>query len=118
MQSVITPKPWYRVLYIQVIVAVALGIIIGFAWPEFGKALQPLGDGFIKLIRMIIAPLIFCTLVHGIASMSDLKKLGRIGGKALFYFEVVSTFALIIGLLVVNIMKQGAGFNIDPKTLD
>ena len=113
------PKPrWYRVLYIQVIIAVLLGIAVGFLNPDFGKALKPLGDGFIKLIKMIIAPIIFCTVVHGIASMGDLKKLGRIGGKALLYFEIVSTVALIIGLVVVNVIKPGAGFNIDPKTLD
>jgi aerobic C4-dicarboxylate transport protein len=111
-------KPWYRILYVQVLVAVALGILIGHFFPEFGKALKPLGDAFIKLVKMIIAPIIFCTVVHGIASMSDLKKLGRIGGKTLIYFEVVSTIALIIGLIVVNLLKPGAGFNIDPATLD
>ena len=118
MPSATPSKRWYSALYLQVLIAVALGILTGFLFPDFGKALQPLADGFIKLIKMIIAPIIFCTLVHGIASMSNLKKLGRIGGKALLYFEVVSTFALIIGLLVVNILKPGAGFNIDPKTLD
>ncbi|MGZ5503021.1 MAG: dicarboxylate/amino acid:cation symporter [Chthoniobacterales bacterium] len=109
---------WYRILYVQVLIAVFLGILIGYFFPEFGKELKPLGDGFIKLVKMIIAPIIFCTVVHGIASMSDLRKLGRIGGKTLLYFEVVSTFALVIGLLVVNILKPGAGFNIDPATLD
>ena len=102
----------------QVLIAVFIGILIGHFFPQFGKSLKPLGDGFIKLVKMIIAPIIFCTVVHGIASMSDLRKLGRIGGKTLLYFEVVSTFALIIGLLVVNILKPGAGFNIDPATLD
>jgi aerobic C4-dicarboxylate transport protein len=111
-------KPWYRVLYIQVLIAVALGIAIGFLWPETGKALKPLGDGFIKLVKMIIAPVIFCTVAHGIAAMRDVKKLGRVGVKTLLYFEVVSTLALVIGLVVVNILKPGAGFNIDPKTLD
>ncbi len=111
-------KPWYRVLYIQVLIAVALGIAIGCLWPETGKALKPLGDGFIKLVKMIIAPIIFCTVAHGIAAMHDVKKLGRVGGKTLLYFEVVSTVALIIGLVVVNILKPGEGFNIDPKTLD
>ena len=114
----VTPqKPWYRILYLQVLMAVALGIAIGCLWPDTGRALKPLGDGFIKLVKMIIAPIIFCTVVHGIASMSDLKKLGRVGIKALFYFEVVSTFALFIGLIVVNSLQPGAGFNVDPKSL-
>ncbi len=111
-------KPWYSILYLQVLIAVFFGILIGHFFPEFGKSLKPLGDGFVKLVKMIIAPIIFCTVVHGIASMSDLKKLGRIGGKTLLYFEVVSTFALAIGLLVVNVLKPGVGFNIDPATLD
>ena len=111
-------KQWYRLLYVQVLIAVVLGIVIGRLFPEFGKSLKPLGDGFIKLVKMMITPIIFCTVVHGIASMSDLKKLGRIGVKALVYFEVVSTLALIIGLVVVNVFKPGAGFNIDPATLD
>ncbi|MGI8821640.1 MAG: dicarboxylate/amino acid:cation symporter [Chthoniobacterales bacterium] len=109
---------WYRVLYVQVLIAVALGILIGHFFPETGKALKPLGDGFIKLVKMIIAPIIFCTVVHGLASMSDLRKLGRIGGKTLLYFEVVSTLALVIGLCVVNVLKPGAGFNINPAALD
>ena len=112
------PKPWYRILYLQVLLAVALGILVGHFFPGFGKSLKPLGDGFIKLIKMIIAPIIFCTVVHGIASMRDLKKLGRIGIKTVIYFEVVSTLALIIGLAVVNFLRPGDGFNIDPKTLD
>ena len=111
-------KPWYRILYIQVLMAVFLGIVVGCINPALGKSLKPLGDGFINLVKMIIAPIIFCTVVHGIASMSDLKKLGRVGIKALFYFEVVSTFALFIGLIVVNVLQPGAGFNIDPKSLN
>ncbi|MFA6560517.1 MAG: dicarboxylate/amino acid:cation symporter [Verrucomicrobiia bacterium] len=111
-------KAWYRVLYIQVLIAVALGIVIGYLFPDFGKSLKPLGDGFIKLIKLIIAPIIFCTVVHGIASMGDLKKLGRIGVKTVVYFEIVSTIALVIGLVVVNFLRPGDGFNIDPKTLD
>ena len=111
-------QPWYRVLYIQVLIAVALGIALGHFAPDAATPLKPLSDGFIKLVKMVIAPIIFCTVVHGIASMSDLKKLGRIGGKTLLYFEVVSTLALIIGMVVVNILKPGAGFNIDPRTLD
>ncbi|MDB6172093.1 MAG: dctA1 [Chthoniobacteraceae bacterium] len=119
MNAVDSPsKPWYRILYVQVLLAVGVGILIGHFWPDTGKALKPLGDGFIKLIKMIIAPIIFCTVVHGIASMSDMKKLGRVGAKTLFYFEIVSTFALILGLVVVNILKPGAGFNIDATSLD
>lgn len=114
----ITSKPWYRILYIQVLIGVVLGIGIGAFFPEVGKSLKPLGDAFIKLVKMMIAPIIFCTVVHGIASMGDMKKLGRIGFKTLLYFEVVSTFALVIGLVVVNFLKPGQGFNIDPATLD
>jgi len=111
-------KPWYKVLYLQVLIAVALGIAIGWLWPDTGIALKPLGDGFIKLVKMVIAPIIFCTVVHGVASMSDMKKLGRVGAKTLLYFEVISTLALVIGLVVVNLFQPGAGFNIDPATLD
>src|SRR6188768_1496424 len=103
-------KPWYRVLYIQVLVAVALGVAVGYLFPAFGKSLKPLGDGFVKLVKMIIAPIIFCTVVHGIASLGDGRKLGRLGLKTLIYFEVVSTFALIIGLVVVNVWQPGADF--------
>jgi len=102
----------------SVLIAVFAGILIGHYFPDFGKLLKPLGDGFIKLIKLLIAPIIFCTIVHGIASMGDLKKLGRIGGKTILYFEVVSTLALVIGLVVVNVLKPGAGFNVDPATLD
>jgi len=103
---------------VQVLIAVALGIVVGGLFPDLGKALKPLGDAFIKLVKMMIAPIIFCTVVHGVASMSDMKKLGRVGVKTLIYFEVVSTLALVIGLIVVNLLKPGVGFNIDPKTLD
>jgi aerobic C4-dicarboxylate transport protein len=113
-----TRKPWYRILYIQVLLAVFIGIVVGYFNPDLGKNLKPLGDGFVNLVKMVIAPIIFCTVVHGIASMSDLKRLGRIGIKALLYFEIVSTLALLIGLLVVNTLHPGAGFNIDPKSLD
>ncbi len=92
--------------------------MIGVLVPDLGKSLEPLGNAFIKLVKMMIAPIIFCTVVHGVASMSDMKKLGRIGVKALVYFEVVSTLALLLGLLVVNLLKPGAGFNIDPQSLD
>ena len=111
-------KPWYRILYVQVLIAVAVGILIGHYYPAFGVTLKPLGDGFVKLVKMIIAPIIFCTVVHGVASMGDLRKLGRIGIKTLVYFEVVSTLALILGLVVVNVWKPGVGFHIDPATLD
>jgi aerobic C4-dicarboxylate transport protein len=118
MHTTTARKPWYRVLYIQVLIAVFLGILVGWVKPDLGKNLKPLGDGFISLVKMIIAPIIFCTVVHGIASMSDLKKLGRVGIKALFYFETVSTLALFIGLIVVNTLQPGAGFNVDPKSLN
>ena len=102
-------NPWYRVLYIQVIIAVLLGIAVGYFNPAFGKSLEPLGIGFIKLIKMMIAPIIFCTVVHGIASVGDMRKLGRVGIKSLVYFEVVSTLALVIGLVVVNSLQPGVG---------
>ena len=118
MASHLDRKPWYRILYLQVLIAVFVGIVIGYCFPQVGKSLKPLGDGFVKLVKMIIAPIIFCTVVHGIASMSDGQKLGRLGIKTLIYFEVVSTFALIIGLIVVNLWKPGVGFHIDPQSLD
>src|SRR5260221_13833304 len=111
-------KPLYKHLYVQVLFAIACGVVLGDFWPETGASMKPLGDAFIKLIKMIIAPIIFCTVVGGIAGMEDMKKIGRVGGKALLYFEVVSTLALIIGLIVVNTLKPGAGMNIDPATLD
>src|SRR4051812_2963102 len=113
-----TSRPWYRVLYIQVLIAIALGVAIGYYFPDTGKAMKPLGDGFIALIKMMIAPVIFCTVVHGIGSMSDLKKVGRVGVKTLFYFEVVSTLALAIGLIVGEVLQPGKGFNIDVASLD
>src|SRR6201991_326101 len=111
-------QPWYKILYIQVLVAIALGVAIGHLYPDLGKALKPLGDGFIALIKMMIAPVIFCTVVHGISSMGDLKRVGRVGLKTLVYFEVISTVALAIGLLVGEILQPGRGFNIDPSTID
>jgi len=113
-----THRPWYSVLYIQVLIAIAVGIFIGHFWPDLGKALKPLGDGFIALIKMMIGPVIFCTVVHGIGSMRDLKKVGRVGVKTLFYFEAVSTLALIIGLIVGEVLQPGKGFNIDVASLD
>jgi aerobic C4-dicarboxylate transport protein len=117
MKTYARRRPWYRILYVQVLIAVFIGIIVGFVNPDLGKNLKPLGDGFVSLVKMIIAPIIFCTVVHGIASMSDIKKLGRVGLKALLYFEIVSTLALFIGLIVVNTLQPGAGFNVDPKSL-
>ena len=111
-------KPFYKILYVQVLFAIACGVLLGMYFPSDAVAMKPLGDGFIKLIKMIIAPVIFCTVVSGIAGMQDIKKIGRVGGKALLYFEVISTFALVIGLFVANIIKPGAGFNADPATLD
>ena len=105
-------------LYIQVLIGIVLGLLVGALWPETGASLKPLGDAFIKLIKMVIAPVIFCTVALGIAQMGDMKKFGRIGGKAIIYFEVVSTLALAIGLGVGLIMRPGAGFNIDPASLD
>ena len=105
-------------LYIQVLIGIVLGLLVGALWPETGAALKPLGDAFIKLIKMVIAPVIFCTVALGIAQMGDMKKFGRIGGKAIIYFEVVSTLALVIGLAVGIFVGPGAGFNIDPATLD
>ncbi|MFC0133301.1 C4-dicarboxylate transporter DctA [Massilia eurypsychrophila] len=111
-------KPFYKILYVQVLFAIVLGILLGIFYPQLGVAMKPLGDGFIKLIKMIIAPVIFCTVVAGIAGMQDMKKVGRVGGKALVYFEVVSTIALAIGLVVANVVRPGDGFNADPATLD
>ena len=105
-------------LYFWVLVAIVIGGTIGFASPATGVALKPLGDGFISLVKMLITPIIFCTVVLGIAGAGDMKKVGRVGGKALLYFEVVSTFALMIGLVVGNVIRPGAGFNADPSTLD
>ena len=112
------PRPWYTILYVQVLIAIAIGILVGNFYPKLGVQLKPLGDGFIALIKMMIAPVIFCTIVHGIASMNDLKKVGRVGLKTLLYFEVVSSFALLIGLVVGEVLQPGAGFNIDPASLD
>jgi aerobic C4-dicarboxylate transport protein len=111
-------KPWYTILYVQVLIGIAIGIAVGHFFPHAGAAMKPLGDGFIQLIKMMIAPVIFCTVVHGIASMSDLKKVGRVGLKTLVYFEAVSTVALLIGLLIGEVVQPGSGFNIDPATLD
>ncbi len=111
-------KKFYQHLYFQVLTAISIGVLLGYYLPETGTAMKPLGDGFIKLIKMIITPVIFCTVVTGIAGMEDMKKVGRVGGKALLYFEVVSTLALGIGLLVINIIQPGVGMNADVSKLD
>jgi aerobic C4-dicarboxylate transport protein len=111
-------KPLYRSLYFQVIVAVVIGVLLGHFAPQLGEQMKPLGDGFIKLIKMLIAPIIFCTVVVGIAGMEDMKKVGKTGGLALLYFEIVSTLALIVGLVIVNVLQPGAGMNVDAASLD
>jgi aerobic C4-dicarboxylate transport protein len=113
-----TPKPIYKSLYFQVITAIIIGVLIGNFYPQTGEAMKPLGDSFIKLIKMIIAPIIFCTVVVGIAGMEDMKKVGKTGGLALLYFEVVSSIALVVGLVIINVIQPGSGMNIDPATLD
>ena len=111
-------KPFYKNLWIQVLVAIALALQLGHFYPAKAIAMKPLGDAFIRLIAMVITLIIFCTVVSGIANVQDIKKVGRLGGKALLYFEVVSTFALFVGLVVGNVVKPGAGFNINPASLD
>ncbi|RUT81293.1 MULTISPECIES: dicarboxylate/amino acid:cation symporter [unclassified Mesorhizobium] len=111
-------KPFYAQLYVQVLVAITVGILLGHFYPSVGESMKPLGDAFIKLVKMIIAPVIFLTVTTGIAGMSDLQKVGRVAGKAMLYFVTFSTLALIIGLVVANVVQPGAGFNIDPATLD
>ena len=111
-------KALLRSLYFQVIVAIAAGVLLGALYPEAGARMQPLGEGFIKLIKMLIAPVIFCTVVAGVAGVHDLKTVGKTGGLALLYFEVMSTVALVIGLVVVNLLRPGSGMNIDPRILD
>lgn len=111
-------QPFYKHLYFQVLVAIIAGIALGHFYPAFGEELKPLGDGFIRLVKMIIAPVIFLTVATGIAGMNDMKKVGRVAGKAMIYFLVFSTLALIVGLIVANTVQPGAGMNIDPATLD
>lgn len=110
--------PIYKSLYAQVITAVVIGVILGHFYPSVGETMKPLGDAFIKLIKMMIAPIIFCTVVVGIAGMEDMKKVGKTGGLALLYFEVVSSIALVVGLVLVNVLKPGVGMNVDPASLD
>jgi aerobic C4-dicarboxylate transport protein len=111
-------RPIWKSLYAQVITAIVIGVIIGHVWPQTGEAMKPLGDAFIKLIKMIIAPIIFCTVVVGIAGMEDMKKVGKTGGLALLYFEIVSSIALLVGLVIINVVQPGAGMNIDVNSLD
>src|ERR1700690_1355794 len=111
-QATIPPaKPWYKILYIQVLIAILIGVLVGWLLPNLATNdwIKALGDGFIKLIRMVIAPIIFCTVVSGISHIQDARKVGRVGVKALVYFEVVSTFALVIGLIVGNVFQVGKG---------
>ncbi len=111
-------QPFLKTLYFRVIVGIALGVLVGALYPNFAVSMKPFGDGFIKLIRMMIAPIIFLSVVVGIASIGDTRKLGRVGLKALLYFEVVTTLALAIGLGVATFFHPGTGMNVDPKTLD
>jgi aerobic C4-dicarboxylate transport protein len=111
-------KPFFRSLYFQVLLAILAGVLLGHYYPLLGEQMKPLGDAFIKMIKMIIAPIIFCTVVHGIASMQDMRKVGRVGLKALIYFEVLTTLALIVGLVVANTFQPGVGMNVDPTTID
>ncbi|HWX12558.1 MAG TPA: dicarboxylate/amino acid:cation symporter [Trinickia sp.] len=111
-------KPFYRILYVQVIAAIIAGVALGHYASALAIDMKPLGDAFINLVKMVIGPIIFCTVVTGIAGMEDMKKVGRVGGKALLYFEIVSTFALVLGLVATHLLKPGAGFNVDVATLD
>src|SRR5262252_2364449 len=111
-------KPLYTSLFVQVLAALVLGIILGMAVPDFAVGLKILSDAFLKLISMIVAPIVFCVVVHGIAGAGDLKKVGRVGVKALIYFEVMTTIALVVGLVLAFIVGPGHGMNIDPSTLD
>src|SRR5215467_4117391 len=111
-------KPWYAQLWIQVLIAMGAGILLGWVDPARGAAMQPLGDAFIKAIRMLIAPIIFCTVVHGIAQMHDVARVGRVAVKALIYFEVLTTVALVIGLVAVNVIRPGVGMNVDLSTIN
>ena len=108
----------YQHLYVQVLCAIAIGVLLGYFYPALGGQMKPLGDMFIQAIKMVIAPIIFCTVVHGIASMKDMKKVGRVGLKAIVYFEVVTTLALVVGLIIANLWQPGAGMNVDPATID
>ncbi|MDH5500863.1 MAG: cation:dicarboxylase symporter family transporter, partial [Gammaproteobacteria bacterium] len=112
------PKRWYSKLYAQVLIAILIGILLGHFFPTAGMDLKPLGDGFIALIKMMIGPIVFCNVVHGIASVGSMKKLGRVGLKTLVYFEVISTVAMVVGVIAALVIRPGDGFNLDPSTLD
>ncbi|MDE1009857.1 MAG: cation:dicarboxylase symporter family transporter, partial [Paraburkholderia fungorum] len=111
-------KPFYRTLYFHVLLAILLGVLLGHFAPSLAVQMKPLGDAFIKLVKMVIGPIIFCTVVTGMAGMGDIKKVGRVGGKALLYFEIVSTLSLVIGLVAGHLFRPGAGFNLNPATID
>src|SRR5712675_2780595 len=111
-------KPLYQSLFVQVLVALLLGIVLGVATPDFAIQLKILSDAFLKLISMIVAPIVFCVVVHGIAGAGDLKKVGRVGGKALIYFEVMTTIALAVGLILAYVIQPGVGMNINTASLD
>src|SRR5580704_4477445 len=113
-------KPWWSNLYIQVLIAIAIGVGLGYFRPDLAGSdlVRAVGDGFVRLINMIIAPIIFCTVVSGIAGMESMKKVGRVGLTAILYFEIVTTVALVVGLVIVNLLHPGTGANIDPKSLD
>jgi Na+/H+-dicarboxylate symporter len=116
--SASTPRrAWYKDRAIQILLALLLGAVVGYVRPQSADSLKPLGDLFIKLVRMLVAPIIFCTVVHGIASVGEAKKVGRVAVKALIYFEVVTTIGLILGLLLVNLWAPGAAMHVDPRTL-
>ena len=117
MAAAVGKLPLYRHLYFQVVCAILIGILLGHFYPTLAVKMQPLGDAFIKTIKMLIAPIIFCTVVHGIASMNDMKKVGRVGLKAIIYFELVTTLALAVGLIVINLWQPG-GMNVDPSAID
>ena len=108
----------WKELWVQVLIAMAIGILLGVLDPDLATRMQPLGDAFIKAIRMLIAPIIFCTVVHGIAHMADMARVGRVALKAIVYFEIMTTIALAIGLITVNLLKPGAGMNIDPASIN
>ena len=118
MTASLKKPPIYKILYFQVLMAVLIGVLLGNFYPSIGVEMKPFGDAFIKGIKMLIAPIIFCTVVVGIAGMEDMKKVGKTGGIALLYFEIMSTIALIVGLIVVNVLQPGVGMNIDPASLD
>jgi len=117
-ETIAHAKPWYAQLWVQVLIGMAAGILLGWLKPDLGAAMGPLGDAFIKAIRMLIAPIIFCTVVHGIARMADMARVGRVAIKALVYFEVMTSVALVISLVAVNLWRPGAGMNIDAASLD